>query len=172
MESLLSIDIGFDLRAKNTLVRLVNWRHGVKYHPKPGSCIGEAMCRSACLETVAETLARAGYSVIVATTANGRDVQCTPQEQAPAGDRPGYGWTGPAWAVQARNDNYWCVGPSLTAVLQRSGWRDSEVRPLDGGAGDRSAAPHRACHSGGARHRCRRGRSGDASRGSRWPQHL
>lgn len=133
MQSLLAIDIGFDVRATDMLVRLEHWRDGVTYHPDPGSCMGKAEIRSACIETVAETLAKAGYSVIVAKTATGREVQCTTQELAPVGDRPGYEWTGPAWAIQAKNDNYWCVGPSLLAVLQRSGWRDSELTPLDGG---------------------------------------
>jgi len=133
MLSLLSIDVGFDVRATGHLVRLAGWRAGVKYHPEPGSCMDTAECRTACIETMAETLAKAGYSVVVATTANGRDVQCTPQELAPAGDRPGYEWSGPAWAIQAKNDNYWCLGPSLFAVLSRSGWRDSELAELESG---------------------------------------
>jgi hypothetical protein len=79
---------------------------------------------------MAETLAKAGYSVVIALTASGRDVQCTPQDCAPSGDWPTYEWQGPAWAVQAKRDNHWCVGPSLDAAVSRAGWRDSELREL------------------------------------------
>ena len=130
MESLLAIDIGFDPRAHDMLVRLTNWRDGVKYHPDRDSCMVTATFHSPDMETIAETLAKAGYSIVIAQTANGRDVQCTPQSAAPAADKPGYDWTGPAWAVQAKNDNYWCVGPSLAAVLTRSGWGADEIRTI------------------------------------------
>jgi hypothetical protein len=130
MISLLSIDVGFDPRAQRMLLRLAKWRDGVRYHPRPNSCMQTAECRTQCIETMAETLAKAGYSIIIASTASGRDVQCTPQHCAPHGERPTYEWQGPAWAVQAKNDNWWCVGPSLTSVLMRSGWRDSELREL------------------------------------------
>jgi hypothetical protein len=125
--SLLAIDVGFDPRATGDLVRLDDWRRGVRYHPDPDSCMGQAECHAQDVETMAETLAKAGYSVVIALTANGRDVQCTPQERAPTGDRPGYDWTGPAWAVQAKHDNYWCVGPSLLAALDRAGWKPDEL---------------------------------------------
>lgn len=132
MTSLLAIDVGFDPRVHDMLVNMTYWRTGVQYHPGPG-CVGKAELRSPCLETMAETLAKAGYSVVVAHTANGRDVRCYPAGKAPNGDRPNYEWSGPVWAVQAKNDNYWCLGPSLTVALTRAGWRDSEVTPLDKG---------------------------------------
>ena len=128
--SLLSIDVGFDLRVTHRLIRLTRWRHGVRYHPEPGSCLETAECHAQDVEAMAETLAKAGYSVVIAQTANGRDVQCTPQELAPDGDRPGYEWTGPAWAVQAKTDNSWRVGPSLLAVLSRSDWEPDDVTEL------------------------------------------
>jgi hypothetical protein len=130
--SLLAIDVGFDPRATRTLIRLDNWRHGVRYHPEPESCMGQAECHARDVETMAETLAKAGYSVAIVQTPNGRDVQCTPQDRAPAGDRPDYDWTGPAWAVQARTDNYWCIGPSLLAAIDRAGWRPDELTDLSG----------------------------------------
>jgi hypothetical protein len=122
--SLLARDVGFDPRTTGHLVRIeyipVKYMDGAK----------PTVTTTRDVEALAEELARAGYSVVVARTANGRDVQCSPQDAAPAGDWPQYTWTGPAWAVQARNDNYWVVGPSLTAVLTSSGWRDSEITAL------------------------------------------
>jgi len=131
MQSLLSIDVGFDARATGHLVRLADWRDGVRYHPEPGSCLGEAECRATTMEEMAEPLARAGYSVVIVQTANGRDVQCTPRDKAPCGDVAKGQWNGPAWAVQARNDNYWCVRPTLAKALKAAGWTPGQVRSLD-----------------------------------------
>lgn len=103
------------------------WQDGLAYHPDPKSCSETATIRSSDVEQVADTLARAGYCVLVARTITGRDVQCTPQEHAPSGDWPTFTWHGPAWSVQKKNDNYWCVGPTLLSALSRAGWRDSEL---------------------------------------------
>ena len=70
----------------------------------------------------AEELARAGYSVVAFLTANGRDVQCHPHDQAPSGNGPTFTWKGNTWSVQARNDNYWVNGPSLVSAITRAGW--------------------------------------------------
>lgn len=128
MQSIQAIDVGFDPRlAGGGMLVAIADRH-VRYD-RPGTRGASAEVVGD-VEMVAETLARAGYSVVVARTANGRDVQCTPPEMAPVGDRPGYEWRGPVWAIQARNDNYWCLGPSLMAAAERAGWRPDELRPL------------------------------------------
>jgi hypothetical protein len=122
--SLLARDVGFDPRTTGHLVRIeyipVRYMDGAK----------PTVTTTRDVEAIGEELARAGYSVVVAATTNGRDIQCTPQTEAPAGDWPKRKWTGPAWAVQARGDNYWCVGPSLTAVLTSSGWKNGEITAL------------------------------------------
>lgn len=126
--SLRPIDVGFDPRVHGMLCRVT--ARTVDYldaENRPQTVTGDE-------QLVAETLARAGYCVVVAETANGRDVQCTPAEHAPAGERPGYEWRGPVWAVQAKSDNYWCMGPSLHSAADRAGWTDGELRSLAAGA--------------------------------------
>jgi hypothetical protein len=130
--SLLPIDVGFDLRVTKHLVRL-------SYLPQRYmGRDGEPHVTSPDPESAAEQLVRAGYSVVAFLTSNGRDVQCTPKADAPVGTSadidpdatPGYTWQGNVWAVQKRNDNYWCVGPSLTSAITRAGWTLGDVRPL------------------------------------------
>lgn len=130
MQSLLSIDVGFDVRATGHLVRLADWQDGVRYHPEPDSCLGAAECCATTMEEMAETLVRAGYSIVIAQTPNGREVQCTPREHAPPGDADGE-WDGPAWAVQARNDNYWCVRPTMEEAMKAAGWTPEQASVID-----------------------------------------
>lgn len=125
--SLLSLDVGVDLRATNRLVRLalpLSGRCIVHHHPA-GTCMGHATTTGTLAE-VAEALALAGYSVVPCLTANGRDVQCTPADRPPAGDGELAGSI--AWAVQARRDNYWCRGDTLQAALTRAGWTQADLR--------------------------------------------
>ena len=136
--SLLPLDVGFDLREQQQIVRLAR-ASSVRYLDE-----GQERVVTGCPETIAETLARAGYSVVVATTRNGRDVQCSRQEAAPAGEQPGHEWQGPAWAVQAKVDNYWCVAPSLAAALDRAGWKPSEIEWLTEGDGTAAAQQREA----------------------------
>jgi len=133
--SLLPIDVGFDLRVLHMLVRLTELP--VRYMIGTGESSRKAIT-SPDRESAAEQLARAGYSVVAFETSTGRDVQCTPRAEAPVGAgadvdpdaTPGFTWTGIVWSVQARNDNYWCNGPSLTSAITRAGWTLSELRPV------------------------------------------
>lgn len=125
--SLLSIDVGFDCRL-NGLVRLplpLKGQHEVAHHPA-GNCIGTLYARGL-IQDIAETLARSGYSVVPFCTANGRDVQCTPREKAPPGDGDMLYEGAPVWAVQAKNDSYWCRGSTYYAALERAGWTEREL---------------------------------------------
>jgi hypothetical protein len=125
--SLLSIDVGFDCRLHG-LVRLplpLKGQHEVAHHPG-GDCIGTLYARGL-IQDIAETLARSGYSVVPFRTANGRDVQCTPPEKAPPGDGDMLYEGAPVWAVQAKNDNYWCRGSTYYAALERAGWTEREL---------------------------------------------
>lgn len=116
LASLLPIDVGFDVRIQHMLVRLNEFP--LRYMVGTGER-SEERITSSDPESVAEELARAGYSVVAFETSTGRDVQCTLQADAPVGATadvdpdatPGFTWTGNVWAVQARNDNYWCVVP-------------------------------------------------------------
>lgn len=130
MISLLSIDIGFDLRAHDIPVRLV------QEHPLEicysNNVTGEMDVIRGNIEEVAETLAKNGYKVITHITIDtGREIQCTSQDRSPCGDYPDYEWDGPAWAIQRKNDNYWCVAPSLIDVLQRANYKSEDIKPLD-----------------------------------------
>jgi len=119
--SLLPLDVGFDLRVTKHSVRLSTLP--LRYLDQGG----RQQVTSPDPESAADVLARAGYSVVAFLTANGRDVQCTPANDAPPGATvdvdpdatPGFTWTGPVWSVQARQDNYWCNGPSLVSALER-----------------------------------------------------
>ncbi len=130
--SLLPLDVGFDCRVTHHLVRLSTLP--LRYLDRDG----RQQVTSLDPESAAEELARAGYSVVAYETATSRDVQCTPAEQAPAGATadvdpdatPTFTWMGNVWSCQARNDNYWCVGPSLTSAITRAGWTLSELRPV------------------------------------------
>jgi len=122
--SLLPLDVGFDLKVTKHLVRL----SGLDVTYEDGA--GRRAHVSGCLESVAETLAQAGYCIVAAQTPTGRDVQCTPTADAPSGE--GFCGSGITWAVQARNDNYWCRGPSILAAVDRAGWRPDEITPLAG----------------------------------------
>jgi hypothetical protein len=125
--SLLAIDIGFDPRLHG-LVRLALPLRGVHtvQHHSAGTCAITTVSTGTLVD-VAESLARAGYGVVVCCTANGRDVQVTPRDAAPTGDGDLYGDI--CWAVQARRDNYWCRGASLNAALDRAGWTEADLRP-------------------------------------------
>jgi hypothetical protein len=123
--SLLPIDVGFDLKATKHLVRLSGL--DVTYE----GAAGQRAHVSGCIETVAEVLAQAGYCIVAAQTPTGRDIQCTPTGHAPAGD--GFCGSSVTWAVQARNDNYWCRGASILAAIERAGWRPDEIKPLAAG---------------------------------------
>jgi hypothetical protein len=122
--SLLPLDVGFNPKMTKHLVRLGSL--DVTYEDDTGSRAHV----SGCLETVAETLARAGYGIVAARTPTGRDVQCTPTSEAPAGE--GFCGSGITWAVQARNDTIWCRGASILAAIERAGWRPDEITPLAG----------------------------------------
>src|SRR5271157_556322 len=119
--SLLPLDVGFDLRVTKHSVRLSTLPLRYLDHG------GRQQVTSPDPESAADVLARAGYSVVAFLTANGRDVQCTPANDAPPGATvdvdpdatPGFTWTGPVWSVQARQDNYWCNGPSLVSAPER-----------------------------------------------------
>ncbi len=116
--SVTPLDAGFDVRALSTMVRLgggLNEALRVKYldaEDRERFALGPR-------ESVAEELARAGYSVAAFLTPDGRDVRVTPTDLAPPGD----GFTGRlfTWAVQPARDNYWCRGASLLAAVERSG---------------------------------------------------
>lgn len=117
IESLLPLDVGFDLRVTGALIRMSDLRLRLRYRDEDGT---DRVTSGATPEAVSEELARAGYCVAAYRTPNGRDIQCTPAARAPvgAGDV-----AGPiAWAVQARLDNYWCRADSLAEALDRSGW--------------------------------------------------
>jgi hypothetical protein len=126
--SLLPIDVGFDLRLHDMTTEIVY--DGREYvfagdDDEPQTIRAEW----ANVDTVAETLARAGYAVRVATTDAGQRLECHPQDKAPAGELPSYTWTGPMWAAQTR-DGSWCLGPTLDAAIRRAGIRPDELRPL------------------------------------------
>lgn len=130
MLSLLSIDCGFDPRVHGMLCHLnSDWREGVKFHPNPNSCLEEeeVIPGGAGIETVAETLSKAGYAIIAAHTSNGREIRCLPPGHEPIHNGPGFEWVGPIWCVQARNDNYWIGGPTLASVIDRAGWSPNEI---------------------------------------------
>ncbi|MDI9430101.1 MAG: hypothetical protein QM570_00085 [Planctomycetota bacterium] len=126
--SLLPIDVGFDLKATKHLVRL----SGLDVTYEDGAGRRAHVC--GCIETVAETLAQAGYHVVAAQTPAGRNIQCTPTADAPAGD--GFCGSSFTWAVQARRDNYWCRGASILAAIERAGFRPDEIKPLAGSHAD------------------------------------
>lgn len=126
--SLLSIDVGFDCRLHGGLVRLplpLKGRHEVAHHPA-GDCVSTRYSRGL-IQDIAEKLARNGYSVVPFRTANGRDVQCTSPEKAPPGDGDMLYEGAPVWAVQSKNDNYWCRGATYYAALERAGWTEREI---------------------------------------------
>jgi len=127
--SLCSIDVGFDLRLHQTLARINQLPLDYEAGTGPDA-ERRTITAGAGVEAIGEALARAGYGVVVAQTANGREIQCTPPAWAPAGDCADHEWTGPVWAVQAKHDNYWCLGPSMLAALDRAGWRPDECREL------------------------------------------
>jgi hypothetical protein len=127
--SLTALDVGFDVRTHG-LTRLpfpLRGIHSVCHHSK-GTTRGKVLSTGT-LTDLAESLARAGYSVVPCLTANGRDVQCTPAEDAPVGNGDLFGTI--CWAVQARDDNYWCRGATLHAALGRGDWTETDLRPVN-----------------------------------------
>jgi len=127
--SLTCVDIGFDCRLHG-LVRLplpLQGVHSVAHHPTSNTV--DVIHATGTLVAVAEQLARNGYSVVPCLTNTGRDVQCTPSNNAPAGNGDLL-YRDPAvvWAVQAKHDNYWCRGATLRAALGRAGWTEQDLQ--------------------------------------------
>ncbi len=125
--SLLSIDLGFDVRLTGELVYLPLSLRGVHtvLHHRKGTTLGK-MESTGTLTSVVEALASEGYSVVACKTKNGREVQCIPTELCPDGD--GFKGSIYTWTVQHCLDNYWRLGTSMQSALDRAGWSESDLR--------------------------------------------
>ena len=125
--SLTCLDVGFDPRVSADRIVLalpLRGVHTVAYHPRgQKSAVRDAV---GTLVSVAEELARAGYSLVVCQTANGRNVECRPST---SGMRTADVLSDIVWSVQAKNDNVWMNGMTLESALEHAGWTEHDLRP-------------------------------------------